>query len=305
MIGQGRLALILKVLAATLVVALFIILGAGVYLYRLSLMLPDISVDPHATRTAQTTVVYAADGSILAEWHGEEDRTIVPLSEMPQHLRDAVVSIEDERFYAHNGVDTQAILRALRANAKEGEVAQGGSTITQQLVKILFTGGERTLTRKIREALLAYELESRADKDVVLQTYLNTVYFGHGSYGVESAARHYFGVPASSLTLAQSATLAAIIRSPGRYSPINAPDVVIERRNLVLEKMRDLGHITGEETQKAREAPLEIAKPKDVPAVAPYFVEYVKQELIDVLGAEAVFEGGLRVQTTLDPALQA
>ncbi|MHB9002490.1 MAG: transglycosylase domain-containing protein [Coriobacteriia bacterium] len=305
MIAQGRLALILKVLAAVLVVVLVVILGAGVYLYRLSLLLPDISVDPHATRTAQTSVVFAADGSVLATWHGEEDRTIVQLDSMPQDLRDAVVAIEDERFYTHNGVDTQAIVRALRANSGNGGISQGGSTITQQLVKILFTDGERTLSRKVREALLAYELESRADKDDVLQAYLNTVYFGHGSYGVESAAQRYFNTSASSLRLAQSATLAAVIQSPGRFSPINAPEEVVARRNLVLEKMREQGLITGEEERAAREEPLEIAEPKDIPAVAPYFVEYVKQQLIDTLGAEAVFEGGLRVYTTLDPVLQA
>lgn len=301
---QGRLAAILKVIAVLLAVVLFVLAGTGLYLYRLSSMLPDISADPRAMRGAQTSQVFAADGTLLVEWHREEDRTFVPLDEIPQHLRDAVVAIEDERFYTHHGVDTQAIARALRANAEEGGVAQGGSTITQQLVKILFTDGERTLGRKIREALMAYELEAKTDKDRVLEAYLNTVYFGHGAYGVESAARHYFGKSASSLDLAQSATLASVIRSPARYSPIDAPADCIERRNLVLSKMREQGYIDDAAEREARAVELETAAPVDPPEVAPYFVEYVKQEIIALLGEDAVYEGGLRVYTTLDPALQ-
>lgn len=301
----GRLATLLKALAGVLVVLLVVFLATGVYLYGLSQTLPDITVDPRALETARTSFVYAADGTVLAEWHGEEDRTVVELEDIPEDLRNAVVAIEDERFYDHNGVDTQAILRALRTNAEEGAVAQGGSTITQQLVKILFTDGERTITRKIREALLAYELEAQADKDAVLRTYLNTVYFGHGSYGVESASQRYFGVHVSDLSLAQSATLAAILNSPSRYSPITAPEAARARRNVVLKKMAELGYITPSQKDQATGEDLVLAPPSDAPALAPYFVEYVKQELIDRLGADAVFKGGLRVYTTLDPALQA
>lgn len=304
MLAHGRLATVLKVSAGVLVTVLVLTLGASAYLYHLSSMLPEISVDPRHNITAQTTVVYAGDGSVLAEWHGEEDRTVVPLDQIPSALRDAVVAIEDERFYAHHGVDFEAILRALRANTQEGEVRQGGSTITQQLVKIMFTGGERTFSRKVREALLAYQLEAKTDKDVVLQAYLNTVYYGGGAYGVESAAQHYFGAPASSLDLAQSATLAAVLRSPAKYSPIDAPDACMERRNLVLSKMREQGYISAAQEQAARAATLELAPAKDAPETAPYFLEYVKRELIDRLGADAVFKGGLRVYTTLDPGMQ-
>ncbi len=302
---SGRMATILKVVAGVLVVLLVVFLGGGVYLYRLSLTLPDIGSDPRAVETAQTSIVYAADGSELAQWHGEEDRTVVAIEAMPQELRDAVVAVEDERFYTHNGVDVQAITQALRASAGEGEASRGGSTITQQLVKILFNDGERTFTRKVREALLAYELEARTDKDQVLETYLNTVYFGHGAYGVERAARTYFGVGASELDLTQCATLAGVIRSPSRYSPIDAPDAARERRDLVLTKMRENGYVDETKEREAREAELVIAAPADAPEKAPYFVEYVKKELIERLGADAVFMGGLRVHTTLDPKLQA
>lgn len=305
MIVSDRLASTLKVLATVLIVLLVLFLGTGGYLYGLSQTLPDISTDPHALNTSQTSVVYAADGTALAQWHGEENRTIIEYEDIPEDLRDAVVAIEDERFYEHNGVDTQAIFRALRTNAEEGSVAQGGSTITQQLVKILFTDGERSLTRKIREALLAYQLEAKTSKQDVLKTYLNTVYFGHGAYGVESAAQTYFGVSASDVSLSQSAMLAAVLNSPGRYSPIDAPEAAVERRNLVLTKMAEHGYITGAEQLAARDTELTLAPRENVPEIAPYFVEYVKQELIDVLGADAVFKGGLRIYTTLNPALQA
>ena len=301
---SGRLASILKIMAAALAVLLLLVLGLSVYLYRISSTLEDLTDRSLVNASAQTSIVYAADGTEIAQWHGEEDRTVVPLEGIPRSLRDAVVAIEDERFYAHNGVDTQAIMRALMANAEEGGVAQGGSTITQQLVKLLFTDGERTLTRKVKEALLAYELEARTDKDEVLETYLNTVYFGHGAYGVEAAAQRYFGRSASTLDAAQSAMLAGIIRSPGRYSPIDAPEAAKARRDLVLSKMHDLGYLSRDDMAFAQRVPLTLAPPKEVPEIAPYFLEYVKRELVAKLGHDAVFKGGLRVHTTLEPAIQ-
>lgn len=299
-----RLATILKITAAALGVLFVLLLASGFYLYRLSATLPDLDVTNRSLQTARTSVVYAADGTVLAEWHGEEDRTVVAFDKIPEQLRNAVVAIEDERFYSHNGVDMQAVMRAFRANAAEGAITQGGSTITQQLVKLMFTDGRRTLKRKIREALLAYQLEARADKDEVLQTYLNTVYFGHGEYGVERAAQRYFGVSVSDLTLPQCAMLAGVIRSPGQYSPIDEPDAAFARRNVVLAKMEDLGYIDQAEELSASQTPLVVAPPQDVPALAPYFVEYVKQELLRELGADAVFTGGLRVQTSLEPTVQ-
>ncbi|MDP2181557.1 MAG: PBP1A family penicillin-binding protein [Actinomycetota bacterium] len=304
MLVSSRLATILKVTAVGLGTLFVLLLACGAYLYRLSATLPELDVTNRTLQAARTSIVYAADGSVLAEWHGEEDRTVVSFDQIPEDLRHAVVAIEDERFYSHNGVDGQAVMRAFRANAEEGAITQGGSTITQQLVKIMFTDGERTLTRKIREALLAYQLEARADKDEVLQTYLNTVYFGHGEYGVESAAQRFFGTNVSELTLPQCAMLAGVIRSPGQYSPIDEPDDAFERRNLVLAKMEDRGFIDTAEELEASQAPLVVAPPKDVPDLAPYFVEYVKQELLRELGADAVFKGGLRVQTSLEPAVQ-
>ena len=301
----NRMTSILKILAAILVVLILISVAAGTYLLSLSKSLPNLADGGEGIKTARTSVVYAADGSVLAEWHAEEDRTVVPFKNIPSHLRHAVVAIEDRRFYEHNGVDTQAVGRALRVNAVARGVEQGGSTITQQLVKILFTGGERTLTRKVREALLAYELESKTDKSKVLEIYLNTVYFGDGAYGVESASRHYFGKSVSALSLAESATLAGIIRSPARNAPTNAPDRAVDRRNLVLGEMLAQGYITPAMSRQARATPLVLVPPKESGQVAPFFVEYVKQELMDLLGADKVFRGGLRVYTSLEPGLQS
>lgn len=301
---SGRLATILKFIAAGLAVLLLAVLSLSVYLYQVSSSLQDLSEQSLLNSSAQTSFVYAADGTEIAQWHGEEDRTVVPLKKIPKSLRDAVVAIEDERFYTHNGVDTQAIMRALKTNAEDGSVSQGGSTITQQLVKLLFTDGERTITRKVKEALLAYELEARTDKDQVLETYLNTVYFGRGAYGVESASQHYFGRSVESLDVAQSALLAGIIRSPGRYSPMDAPEEALLRRDVVLSKMQELGFLSKKAALAAKSASLELAPPAEVPAIAPYFLEYVKREVSAQLGDEAVFTGGLRIYTSLEPALQ-
>lgn len=299
-----RLARALRVLAGLLAVLCVVFLGMGVYLIHLSTTLPDLAVDPSSFKPAQTSIVYAADGSTLAEWHGEQDRTVVTFDQIPRSMVDAAVAIEDERFYTHTGVDTKAILRALKANTESGEYVQGGSTITQQLVKLLFTDGERTLTRKLREALMAYQLEAKADKQKLLETYLNLVYFGQGSYGVESAAQRYFGKPASALTLPESAMLAGVIQSPSRYCPAQDLDAATERRNVVLSKMRELGYISAAEEQEARASVAVIHEAEPAPEVAPYFVEYVKQDLIEVLGSEMVFQGGLRVHTSLEPAVQ-
>lgn len=299
-----RVGTILKVAAVLAATILVVTLGSAIYLYNLSQTLPDVAVDEDALATPETSIVYAADGSVLAEWHGEQDRTVVSYDDMPVHLRDAVIAIEDQRFWEHNGVDIEGIMRALRANTRAGEVRQGGSTITQQLVKLLFTKGERTLTRKVREALLAYELEARTDKQQVLETYLNTVYFGNGAYGVESAAKRYFDKSAVELSLSEGATLAGLIRSPSAYDPTNAPQVAEERRDLVLKAMRDQGYISDAEMTQARSVPLEVIAFRQRPKFAPYFVEYVKQDLVKRLGSERVFGGGLRVYTTLDPSIQ-
>lgn len=298
-----RVGIVLSVMGVALAVIAFAAIGLALYIYSITSSLPDLSAKEEL-RTQRNTVVYAADGSVLAEWHGDENRTIVPLEQVPPHLRDAVVAIEDRRFYEHRGVDLQGLMRAAKTNAEQGEIRQGGSTITQQLVKILFTEGERTLGRKVREALLAFQLETLANKDEVLGTYLNTVYFGNGSYGVESAARRYFNRGTADLSLAQSALLAGIIRYPSGYDPVAEPDAALQRRTVVLQQMREQGYISREEAAAANAEELQLAQPQQVAQFAPYFVEYVKKELLEKYGPERVYGGGLRVYTTLEPQMQ-
>lgn len=299
-----RVVIIVKTLIGVLGALFVASATAGLYLYSVYQDLPDLDLPADQLPAAATSLVYASDGSVIAEWHGEQDRTPVGLEDIPLDLREAVVAVEDERFYTHKGVDTEAIARAFRSNAEAGGYVEGGSTITQQLVKLLSGDGERTLARKVREALLAYELEARTDKDKVLEAYLNLAYLGHGWYGVEAAAQNYFGKPVGQLDLAESATLAGIIRSPGRYSPKADPEAAVARRNVVLNKMEEIGYLTPVEASQARASEIVLAPPREVPQVAPYFVEYVKQYLIDELGTDAVFGGGLRVHTTLDRRVQ-
>jgi len=287
-------------MAAVLTALAVVLLVAGAYLYHLSSTLPHLDAQSVASVGARTSIVYASDGTQIAQWHAEQDRTLVPYDSIPQALTQAVVAIEDQRFYQHNGVDLRAVLRAARADAGSGAYAQGGSTITQQVVKLLFTDGSRTIGRKIREVLLAYELESKADKRQVLGTYLNLVYFGDGCYGVQTASEHYFGKSVADLSLVECATLAGIIRCPARYAPTADIDASRTRRDLVLTKMAEVGDVDDAGMRDAQAQPLKVASQHDSSDIAPYFVDYVKRELIKRFGSDEVFKGGLRVYTTLD-----
>jgi penicillin-binding protein 1A len=263
---------------------------------------------------AETTFLYASDGSPIAELHAIEDRVVLPADAIPQALRDAVVAIEDRRFWSHHGVDPEAIVRAAVVNTSEGEIVEGGSTITQQLVKLLYVGDATTFRRKWEEALLAWQLEDRYTKDEILTRYLNAVYFGQGAYGAQAAARTYFGVDAEELTLAQAATLAGMISAPNHFDPFVRPASAIGRRNVVLRLMRQLGTIDRQEHRTARREPLELRRDRPVAArhPYPYFVDYFKRWF---LGHPAfgrtradryrlLFTGGLRITTTLDPEIQ-
>ena len=273
-------------------------------------------VAPTVPEEAQSSRIYAADGSLLTVLHAEENRENVRIDEIPDHVRDAVIAIEDERFYRHKGVDLRAILRAARENTAAGEVAQGGSTITQQYVKLtLLQNDEDTLRRKIEEASLALQLERTYTKDKILELYLNAVYFGANAYGVEAAARQYFGKAIAKVTIAEAALLAGLIQAPSRTDPFRAPERALARRNEVIERMRVNRFIDASKAARATRAPLRLGRPT-APAAKPYraayFVEEVKQWILDDprFGAtqEArrtlLFAGGLRIQTTVDPVLQ-
>ncbi|MGH8998644.1 MAG: PBP1A family penicillin-binding protein, partial [Acidimicrobiia bacterium] len=262
---------------------------------------------------AETTKVFAADGSLVTTLHAEQDREHVALSGMAPTLVDAVLAIEDARFYRHEGVDLRALVRALRENATAGEVREGGSTITQQYVKNVLLDPEKTVNRKLREAVLAFHLERRLTKETILERYLNRIYFGNGAYGVEAASKLYFSKSVSALTLAESALLAGIIQAPEHHDPFSAPDDALARRNVVLDRMAELERAPAEEIAAARSAPLGVGeRPPAGRYPAGYFVERVKQFVLDDehFGAtpaerrRLLFEEGLRIETTLDPALQ-
>ena len=265
----------------------------------------------------ESSTLYAADGSLVYTFHAEENRKVVPLEEIPVTVREAVIAIEDERFYRHNGVDPRAILRAARTNVEAGATEQGGSTITQQYVKQeILKDDSPTFERKLQEASTAIQLERRYSKDRILELYLNAIYFGNGAYGIEAAAHQYFGKPASELTLEEGALIAGLIQRPGATDPYRAPDAALERRRLVLERMLANEMITDEEAYLAGLAPLQLASGV-VPAAerypAAHFVEEVKQWILDDprFGAtpqarrDLLFGGGLRIQTTIDLAMQA
>lgn len=278
--------------------------SGGFYLLSIASDLPRLETEA-IKPPAQTTRIFAADGTLIADLHAEENRFLVKLDKISPHMQKAMVAIEDERFFEHKGVDFIGIMRSLYIDIKTGKPAQGASTITQQYVRNIFLSREKTLERKLKEAILAYRIEQIYSKETILEKYLNTVYFGNGCYGVETAAQTYFGKPAKNLTISEAALLAGIVQRPSDYNPYTNPEKVLERRNVVLTKMKELGYISAEEYEKALSE-----KPKLKPLkqrgyyMAPYFVEYVKELLIKKYGADKVFKGGLRVYTTLRPAAQ-
>jgi penicillin-binding protein 1A len=268
-----------------------------------------------APHQAESTKILAADGTLVTTLHAEQDREHVALEAIAPVLRKAVVAIEDARFFEHRGIDLRALLRAARRNAQAGEVVEGGSTITQQYVKNVLLDPRQTLHRKAREAVLAFELERRHTKATILERYLNTIYLGNGAYGVEAAAQLYFGKHASDVALHEAALLAGLIQAPERYDPLSAPDVARGRRSVVLRRMRELGAVSGAEAGVADAGPLGVrARPAAVSERYPaaYFVERVKRLVLDDprFGTTSeerrrlLFEGGLRIRTTVDLGLQ-
>ncbi|HET9444098.1 MAG TPA: PBP1A family penicillin-binding protein [Acidimicrobiales bacterium] len=261
---------------------------------------------------SQRSVVYDREGGVLAILHAEENRSPVPLEQVPEHVIHAVIDVEDDRFYDHGGVNLRAIMRAAVTNVESGEVRQGGSTITQQLVKNSLLSPERDLGRKAKEAVLAVRLEQQMTKDEILEQYLNTVYFGNGAYGVQAAAETYWGVQADELDVAQAALLAGIIRTPVGYDPFKRPDVAKERRSLAMRQMVLRGHLDEAEAAALEREPLPTTPYQPLKSRDDYFLEEVKQRLLDDerLGTtataryNAVFRGGLRIETTFDPRLQ-
>jgi penicillin-binding protein 1A len=276
---------------------------------------------PHLTRAelhraqAQSSKIFDTRGRLIRTLHGEQNRTDVPLNKVPGHVRKAIIAIEDQRFYEHDGVDVHAIFRALATNVSSGSVQQGGSTITQQYVKnaIISPGKQaaRTLTRKLDEAALARQLEARWSKRKILERYLNTVYFGEGAYGIQAAAKTYFGKPVPKITLGEGALLAGMVKSPEYFDPFKDPKAARSRRDLVLGKMAQLGWVSSARAEAAAKKPLHLGRTKGKRYAAPYFVDYVQRLItydprFSALGktvaqrTRSLFQGGLRIHTTVD-----
>jgi len=269
--------------------------------------------DPGIGTGSLTTTVYAADGSVLTEWHAGEDRRLVAYEELPMHLVNAVVAIEDRRFWIHNGVDVRSVARAASANLEAGSIVQGGSTITQQYVKNVLVGDDVTFERKASEVGLALRLEETLSKAEILERYLNTVFFGEAAYGVGAAAHRFFGKGVQALDLAESALLAALINSPTSLNPYDHPEEALQRRDAVLADMVDLGWVDQAEADAAAVQPLRLATRGSADEMRyPYFSDEVRRRLLanPALGEtpedrlELLTTGGLEIHTTIDPDVQ-
>jgi penicillin-binding protein 1A len=253
----------------------------------------------------EVTTVFAADGRPIGEFYRER-RYVVGLDEMPAHLINAFIATEDARYFTHEGLDPVGILRAFFKNIEAGAIVQGGSTITQQVIKSFLLTPERSYRRKMREAILAYRIDRAFSKEEILFLYLNQIYLGEGAYGVEGAARTYFDKSAADLTLPESALLAALAKAPSRDSPVRYPEAARTRRGFVLDRMQIEGYITPADAAAARKAPLGLAPRRNLfREEAPFFTEQVRRELARDYGNKALYTGGLRVYTTVNRELQA
>ncbi|WP_199298115.1 MULTISPECIES: PBP1A family penicillin-binding protein [Cyanophyceae] len=266
--------------------------------------LPDTG-DVLTLMRPETLTIKASNGKILQQI-GPTTREALKIDKIPKKLIQAFIAIEDRRFYQHQGVDYQGVGRAIVSNLVARDVVEGASTITQQLARMVFLDQERSVWRKLKEVRTAQKIENGNTKDQILERYLNLVYLGEGAYGVADAAWVYFTKPVYELTLAEMATLAAIPPAPNEYSPLKNPQVIKERRNLVLKRMQEGGFITAEEADKAIASPLitKASPPKRLERFAPYFTEYIQQELPKYVSKQAREVGGLTVETSLHPEWQ-
>jgi len=249
----------------------------------------------------ESTKIFDRTGEhLLYEIHGEEKRTMVNMNDLPDYIKNAVVAIEDDRFYTHHGIDIMGILRAAYKNILNRSKGQGGSTITQQLVKNAILTKEKTYSRKIKEAILSIEIERKFSKDDILQMYLNEIPYGSNVYGIEAASQHFFGKPAKDLTISETATLSSLPKATTYYSPYGTHTDKLEvRRMLVLEKMKEFQYITEEEYNQAiEEKPVFSELGQGI--FAPHFVMYIKEKLVEQFGEAEIERGGLKIYTTLD-----
>ena len=288
-----------------LLISLMILGTAAGIIYSCYKTLPDISA-LEKFQPGETTRIYASNGELVAELY-EENRTWVPLKKMPKDLVNAFLAIEDDKFYSHHGISIKGIIRAIVANLREKGMSQGASTITQQLARNLFLSQEQSYGRKISEVLLSIQIEKKFSKDEILELYLNQIFLGSGSFGVEAAARTYFGKSVTDMDLGQAAVLAGLPQAPSVYSPFVDIRACKERQTLVLNRMKELSMIAPEEAKKYIDRPVKTTGPRELGFKGfrmPYFSTYCLHELVKKYGSDVVYRGGLRVYSTLDIPLQ-
>ncbi len=277
--------------------------SGGALGYFMRFDLPDVrALEDYAP--PQMTHVFAADSSLLGTFH-EQRRILIDFEDIPLLFRQALLASEDASFYRHTGLDFQSILRAAWRDLRSLRAAEGASTLTQQHARNLFLTPNKTLRRKLEEAVLALEIERQYTKEEILRFYCNQIYMGHGRYGVEAAARYYFGVPSRDMTLNQAATLAGLIQRPEALSPIRHPDRALSRRNYVLRRMVETGALDEEPAARTREEALPLSARGGPDDLAPYFVEEIRRWLQARFGPESLYTAGYEVRSTLDPRLQA
>ena len=273
-------------------------LGAAILYFKYSKDLPDVRIMKEY-QPSTITKLFSDNDELIAEFYIEK-RIIISIDKIPLRLKQATLAVEDSYFYFHFGIDPKAIIRAFFTNLKAGKIVEGGSTITQQLSKTLFLTRDRTLTRKIKEAILAIRLELIFSKDEILEMYLNQIYYGHGSYGVEAASRTYFGKSAGDLTIEECALLASLPKAPNNYTPYRYPERAKKRRNHALRRMATLGFITQARAEEGQKADFDLGEITGMLNRAPYFVEYIRQFLQKTYGSKKIYRAGLGVYTTLN-----
>ncbi|MFO7748599.1 MAG: transglycosylase domain-containing protein, partial [Desulfobacteraceae bacterium] len=301
---KSRLASFFKWLAVFFAAMILVsAAGLGGLYFYMSRDLPEIT-KLSDYRPSTVTSVYSDDGRKIGEFY-KERRIVIPLSEMPDDLKNAFVAAEDSRFKEHPGVDFVSIFRAFVKNVKAGTIVQGGSTITQQVTKSFLLTPERTYERKLKEAILAYRIDKAFTKEEILYLYLNQIYLGHGAYGVEAASQNYFGKHAREMTLAECSMLAGLPQAPSRYSPFRHPDRARQRQIYVLNRMKGDGYITNVEATTAMNRKLDIKPRKNwfIESV-PCYTEHVRRYVEKQYGEDALYRQGLKVYTAVDIELQ-
>lgn len=294
----SKLALAMILLSSSIITVCLVGL-----LYLRSQPLPPVVIH-------ENTTIYAIDGQVIDTMNNGQNRTYVPIEQMPVHLLQAAIAVEDQRFFQHIGLDFRRIAGAMIANLKQGTYAEGASTVTQQLARNLYLSHEKTWKRKLQEAIYALQLEMHLSKSQILERYLNQIYFGHSTYGVQAAAQLFFGKDVSELSIAESALLMGIPKGPRYYSPWYNEENARDRQQLILRLMEEQGFISTEQRLQASEETLDILSPEEHSAqaddLAPYFSDYVRSLAIHHYGLDEtlVDQGGLRIYTTLDPTYQ-